>query len=126
MRTTARKTIDSISIISLLLPPLISLLDIHDIRQQQQHVEKQFLSLFLLSSLFRISYSLLLLLRSLLVRNLLESTTTTTQLTLLFSPLQQNDGHSDGRHPSPTAAWKQPEQKQQQQQPKEMQHLRQV
>lgn len=67
MHTAARKTIDSISIISLLLPPLVSLLDIHDIRQQQQHVEKQFLSLFLLSSLFRISYSLLLL-RSLLVR----------------------------------------------------------
>jgi hypothetical protein len=37
---TARNTIDLISIIPLLLPPPSSFLDIHDIRQQQQHVEK--------------------------------------------------------------------------------------
>ena len=36
----ARKTIDSICIIPLLPPPPSSFLDIHDIRQQQQHVEK--------------------------------------------------------------------------------------
>jgi hypothetical protein len=55
---TARNTIDLILISPLLLPLPSSFLDIYDLGQQQQHVEKHLLSLFLISYLFLLSLAL--------------------------------------------------------------------